>query len=317
MFLYARCFGICLQSHDMDRGSVAKFFLSAVKEVFLTNTLKPIAMKYPRHVWARIWWIFHASRHLPRNFIDRINLSRSGCYGGHQSDQSSLCIHDQHQSTKMTVADGKGKNVLVMTFLSLHAFYTNFSQLSPAGLLGCLCCEFDSMANLSISVKPGNIHGEATQLVTEKSTILSTATNWESFCAKNLNCRQKPTVLACKVTAQSWTKEFMPSLDTSHLWDKYENTMPCQIAQITMVMSFAQKAESNGIHRAECSTWTVQAHKELTVADVSNCRASSSQCWICGKLDTTKTFAFGCVRRCCVPAHNTPLLCAALPALGI
>ena len=33
----------------------------------------------------------------------------------------------------------------------------------------------------------------------------------------------------------SWAREFMPSLDALHLWDKCENTMPYQSAQITMV----------------------------------------------------------------------------------
>ena len=38
----------------------------------------------------------------------------------------------------------------------------------------------------------------------------------------------------------SWAREFMPSLDALHLWDKCKNTMPCQSAQITMVMSLHQ-----------------------------------------------------------------------------
>ena len=59
----------------------------------------------------------------------------------------------------------------------------------------------------------------------------------------------------------SLTQEFMPSLDALHLWDKCESTMPCQSAQITMVISFAEMADTNGFHRAECSTG-VQAHKE-------------------------------------------------------
>ena len=36
----------------------------------------------------------------------------------------------------------------------------------------------------------------------------------------------------------SQTQEYIPSLDAQHLWDKCESTMPCQSAEITMVMSF-------------------------------------------------------------------------------
>ena len=54
----------------------------------------------------------------------------------------------------------------------------------------------------------------------------------------------------------------MPNLDALHLWDECKSTMPSQSVQITMsAFELCSKADSNGIHRAECST-NVQAHKE-------------------------------------------------------
>ena len=62
-------------------------------------------------------------------------------------------------------------------------------------------------------------------------------------------------------TVQCRAQELMPSLYAPHLLDKPESTMLCQSAQIIRCWTFHTKADSNGIHREECSSG-VEAHKK-------------------------------------------------------
>ena len=72
------------------------------------------------------------------------------------------------------------------------------------------------------------------------------------------------------------TREFMLGLDAPHLWDKCKNTMPCQSAQITMVMSFAQIPADKYTQCTELALHFIDAWLYI----ICQWGSGTFQCWV-------------------------------------